>query len=164
MTEEEQLKNRVQGASHDDTSRSEYINLHLLVVKKSFVRWMDKHCFYPTCVYRGSDELLSQSGAVNNGASMSPQPHHATDNNNDAKKRLDVHLFSQTVKEANRDGKLGRKEGGCLSHPSSSSVPTPGFPLSGLVAADREYQVATIVGEHSYDIDNRILLAYSRFF
>ncbi|XP_034951706.1 polypyrimidine tract-binding protein 1 isoform X12 [Chelonus insularis] len=35
---------------------------------------------------RGSDELLSQSGAVNNGASMSPQPHHATDNNNDAKK------------------------------------------------------------------------------
>ncbi|KAK0074631.1 hypothetical protein PV325_008007 [Microctonus aethiopoides] len=36
---------------------------------------------------RGSDELLSQSGAVNNGASMSPQPHHATDNNNDAKKR-----------------------------------------------------------------------------
>ncbi|KAK0078526.1 hypothetical protein PV326_009303 [Microctonus aethiopoides] len=37
---------------------------------------------------RGSDELLSQSGAVNNGASMSPQPHHATDNNNDAKKQL----------------------------------------------------------------------------
>ncbi|XP_011310460.1 polypyrimidine tract-binding protein 1 isoform X5 [Fopius arisanus] len=35
---------------------------------------------------RGSDELLSQSGAVNNGASMSPQPHHAADNNNDAKK------------------------------------------------------------------------------
>ncbi|XP_043289144.1 polypyrimidine tract-binding protein 1 isoform X2 [Venturia canescens] len=37
-------------------------------------------------IKRGSDELLSQSGAVNNGASMSPQPHHATDNNNDAKK------------------------------------------------------------------------------
>ncbi|XP_036148340.1 polypyrimidine tract-binding protein 1 isoform X5 [Monomorium pharaonis] len=35
---------------------------------------------------RGSDELLSQSGAVSNGASMSPQPHHAADNNNDAKK------------------------------------------------------------------------------
>ncbi|XP_011310456.1 polypyrimidine tract-binding protein 1 isoform X1 [Fopius arisanus] len=37
-------------------------------------------------IKRGSDELLSQSGAVNNGASMSPQPHHAADNNNDAKK------------------------------------------------------------------------------
>ncbi|XP_072758305.1 polypyrimidine tract-binding protein 2 isoform X18 [Anoplolepis gracilipes] len=36
--------------------------------------------------FRGSDELLSQSGAVSNGASMSPQPHHAADNNNDAKK------------------------------------------------------------------------------
>ncbi|CAB0040527.1 unnamed protein product [Trichogramma brassicae] len=35
---------------------------------------------------RGSDELLSQSGAVSNGAAMSPQPHHAADNNNDAKK------------------------------------------------------------------------------
>ncbi|XP_011877551.1 PREDICTED: polypyrimidine tract-binding protein 1 isoform X3 [Vollenhovia emeryi] len=35
---------------------------------------------------RGSDELLSQSGAVSNGASMSPQPHHTADNNNDAKK------------------------------------------------------------------------------
>ncbi|KAF4513865.1 UNVERIFIED_CONTAM: hypothetical protein B566_EDAN017001 [Ephemera danica] len=34
---------------------------------------------------RGSDELLSQSGAVSNGAVMSPQPNHA-DNNNDAKK------------------------------------------------------------------------------
>ncbi|KYQ59085.1 hypothetical protein ALC60_01920 [Trachymyrmex zeteki] len=39
-----------------------------------------------TFVDRGSDELLSQSGAVSNGASMSPQPHHAADNNNDAKK------------------------------------------------------------------------------
>ncbi|XP_071632724.1 polypyrimidine tract-binding protein 2 isoform X4 [Temnothorax longispinosus] len=37
-------------------------------------------------IKRGSDELLSQSGAVSNGASMSPQPHHAADNNNDAKK------------------------------------------------------------------------------
>ncbi|XP_063978957.1 polypyrimidine tract-binding protein 2 isoform X2 [Diachasmimorpha longicaudata] len=37
-------------------------------------------------IKRGSDELLSQSGAVNNGASMSPQPHHTADNNNDAKK------------------------------------------------------------------------------
>ncbi|XP_043262124.1 polypyrimidine tract-binding protein 2 isoform X1 [Colletes gigas] len=36
-------------------------------------------------IKRGSDELLSQSGAVSNGAAMSPQPHHA-DNNNDAKK------------------------------------------------------------------------------
>ncbi|XP_058801475.1 homeobox protein vnd-like, partial [Phymastichus coffea] len=35
---------------------------------------------------RGSDELLSQSGAVSNGAAMSPQPHHAADNNNEAKK------------------------------------------------------------------------------
>ncbi|XP_033327395.2 polypyrimidine tract-binding protein 1 heph isoform X2 [Megalopta genalis] len=35
---------------------------------------------------RGSDELLSQSGTVSNGAAMSPQPHHAADNNNDAKK------------------------------------------------------------------------------
>ena len=35
---------------------------------------------------RGSDELLSQRGAVSNGASMSPQPHHTSDNNNDAKK------------------------------------------------------------------------------
>ncbi|XP_043481722.1 polypyrimidine tract-binding protein 1 isoform X2 [Leptopilina heterotoma] len=35
---------------------------------------------------RGSDELLSQSGAVSNGSAMSPQPHHAADNNNDAKK------------------------------------------------------------------------------
>ncbi|KAJ8687656.1 hypothetical protein QAD02_023450 [Eretmocerus hayati] len=37
-------------------------------------------------ILRGSDELLSQSGAVSNGAAMSPQPHHAADNNNDAKK------------------------------------------------------------------------------
>ncbi|XP_066993479.1 polypyrimidine tract-binding protein 1 isoform X3 [Anabrus simplex] len=34
---------------------------------------------------RGSDDLLSQSGAVSNGSVMSPQPNHA-DNNNDAKK------------------------------------------------------------------------------
>lgn len=39
---------------------------------------------------RGSDELLSQSGAVSNGAAMSPQPHHAADNNNDAKKVSDI--------------------------------------------------------------------------
>lgn len=39
---------------------------------------------------RGSDELLSQSGAVSNGAAMSPQPHHAADNNNDAKKVSDM--------------------------------------------------------------------------
>ncbi|CAB3375933.1 Hypothetical predicted protein [Cloeon dipterum] len=39
---------------------------------------------------RGSDELLSQSGGVSNGAVMSPQPNHA-DNNNDAKKvKLDT--------------------------------------------------------------------------
>ncbi|XP_051161802.1 polypyrimidine tract-binding protein 2 isoform X2 [Leptopilina boulardi] len=37
-------------------------------------------------IKRGSDELLSQSGAVSNGSAMSPQPHHAADNNNDAKK------------------------------------------------------------------------------
>ncbi|XP_063217004.1 polypyrimidine tract-binding protein 1 isoform X3 [Bacillus rossius redtenbacheri] len=43
---------------------------------------------------RGSDELLSQSGAVSNGAVMSPQPNH-TDNNNDAKK---VKLDKQTGK------------------------------------------------------------------
>jgi len=44
--------------------------------------------FLSECILlqRGSDELLSQSGAVSNGASMSPQPHHAADNNNDAKK------------------------------------------------------------------------------
>lgn len=41
---------------------------------------------------RGSDELLSQSGAVSNGAAMSPQPHHAADNNNDAKKVSDDSL------------------------------------------------------------------------
>lgn len=34
---------------------------------------------------RGSDELLSQSGAVSNGSVMSPQPNHS-DNNNEAKK------------------------------------------------------------------------------
>lgn len=34
---------------------------------------------------RGSDELLSQTGAVSNGSVMSPAPNHA-DNNNDAKK------------------------------------------------------------------------------
>ncbi|XP_049858745.1 polypyrimidine tract-binding protein 1 isoform X18 [Schistocerca gregaria] len=34
---------------------------------------------------RGSDDLLSQTGAVSNGSVMSPQPNHA-DNNNDAKK------------------------------------------------------------------------------
>ncbi|XP_069948816.1 polypyrimidine tract-binding protein 1 isoform X2 [Cherax quadricarinatus] len=39
---------------------------------------------------RGSDELLSQSGAVSNGSVMSPAPNHA-DNNNDAKKvKLDT--------------------------------------------------------------------------
>ncbi|XP_069948822.1 polypyrimidine tract-binding protein 1 isoform X8 [Cherax quadricarinatus] len=41
-------------------------------------------------VQRGSDELLSQSGAVSNGSVMSPAPNHA-DNNNDAKKvKLDT--------------------------------------------------------------------------
>lgn len=43
---------------------------------------------------RGSDELLSQSGAVSNGAAMSPQPHHAADNNNDAKKVSDEYSFA----------------------------------------------------------------------
>lgn len=43
---------------------------------------------------RGSDELLSQSGAVSNGAAMSPQPHHAADNNNDAKKVSDTGQYS----------------------------------------------------------------------
>lgn len=43
---------------------------------------------------RGSDELLSQSGAVSNGAAMSPQPHHAADNNNDAKKVSDEYSFN----------------------------------------------------------------------
>lgn len=52
---------------------------------------------------RGSDELLSQSGAVSNGAAMSPQPHHAADNNNDAKKvsddiRLQLIRFLQYTK------------------------------------------------------------------
>ncbi|KAJ9578609.1 hypothetical protein L9F63_005166, partial [Diploptera punctata] len=43
---------------------------------------------------RGSDELLSQSGAVSNGSVMSPQPNHS-DNNNDAKKiLLSSQLFS----------------------------------------------------------------------
>jgi len=46
---------------------------------------------------RGSDELLSQSGAVSNGASMSPQPHHAADNNNDAKK-VSVFLLIINIK------------------------------------------------------------------
>ncbi|MPC54026.1 hypothetical protein E2C01_047932 [Portunus trituberculatus] len=36
---------------------------------------------------RGSDELLSQTGAVSNGSVMSPAPNHA-DNNNDAKKLI----------------------------------------------------------------------------
>ncbi|KAK4322926.1 hypothetical protein Pmani_006327 [Petrolisthes manimaculis] len=41
-------------------------------------------------VHRGSDELLSQTGAVSNGSVMSPAPNHA-DNNNDAKKvKLDT--------------------------------------------------------------------------
>ncbi|XP_042210526.1 polypyrimidine tract-binding protein 1-like isoform X2 [Homarus americanus] len=41
-------------------------------------------------VERGSDELLSQTGAVSNGSVMSPAPNHA-DNNNDAKKvKLDT--------------------------------------------------------------------------
>ncbi|XP_045607182.2 polypyrimidine tract-binding protein 1 isoform X9 [Procambarus clarkii] len=41
-------------------------------------------------VQRGSDELLSQTGAVSNGSVMSPAPNHA-DNNNDAKKvKLDT--------------------------------------------------------------------------
>jgi len=47
---------------------------------------------------RGSDELLSQSGAVSNGASMSPQPHHAADNNNDAKKVSDSLIDRSSVK------------------------------------------------------------------
>ncbi|XP_049858731.1 polypyrimidine tract-binding protein 1 isoform X5 [Schistocerca gregaria] len=38
-----------------------------------------------TLCSRGSDDLLSQTGAVSNGSVMSPQPNHA-DNNNDAKK------------------------------------------------------------------------------
>lgn len=42
---------------------------------------------------RGSDELLSQNGAVSNSASMSPQPHHTSDNNNDAKKVSFVEHF-----------------------------------------------------------------------
>ncbi|XP_071543705.1 polypyrimidine tract-binding protein 3 isoform X10 [Panulirus ornatus] len=41
-------------------------------------------------IERGSDELLSQTGAVSNGSVMSPAPNHA-DNNNDAKKvKLDT--------------------------------------------------------------------------
>ncbi|KAG0724879.1 Polypyrimidine tract-binding protein 2 [Chionoecetes opilio] len=41
-------------------------------------------------LWRGSDELLSQTGAVSNGSVMSPAPNHA-DNNNDAKKvKLDT--------------------------------------------------------------------------
>ncbi|XP_063875664.1 LOW QUALITY PROTEIN: polypyrimidine tract-binding protein 1-like [Scylla paramamosain] len=41
-------------------------------------------------IQRGSDELLSQTGAVSNGSVMSPAPNHA-DNNNDAKKvKLDT--------------------------------------------------------------------------
>ncbi|KAI4486467.1 hypothetical protein M0804_005837 [Polistes exclamans] len=46
---------------------------------------------------RGSDELLSQSGAVSNGAAMSPQPHHAADNNNDAKKKCATQHASQKM-------------------------------------------------------------------
>ncbi|XP_072758303.1 polypyrimidine tract-binding protein 2 isoform X16 [Anoplolepis gracilipes] len=53
----------------------------MAIFPQRFVR-MDHFMIY----LRGSDELLSQSGAVSNGASMSPQPHHAADNNNDAKK------------------------------------------------------------------------------
>lgn len=41
--------------------------------------------FYIFSFQRGSDELLSQSGAVSNGSVMSPQPNHS-DNNNEAKK------------------------------------------------------------------------------
>lgn len=44
------------------------------------------YIMYSIVLQRGNEELLSQSGAVSNGASMSPQPHHAADNNNDAKK------------------------------------------------------------------------------
>ncbi|RLU19296.1 hypothetical protein DMN91_007853 [Ooceraea biroi] len=53
----------------------------------------------PDRVQRGSDELLSQSGAVSNGASMSPQPHHAADNNNDAKKQISVERLSPSGRD-----------------------------------------------------------------
>jgi hypothetical protein len=48
--------------------------------------WSKKHVSAAVFLFqRGSDELLSQSGAVSNGSVMSPQPNHS-DNNNDAKK------------------------------------------------------------------------------
>ncbi|KYM77593.1 hypothetical protein ALC53_11934 [Atta colombica] len=59
--------------------RHHRLPLHDLPRKLTYL-WLGNHWL------RGSDELLSQSGAVSNGASMSPQPHHAADNNNDAKK------------------------------------------------------------------------------
>lgn len=58
------------------------------IVFSLFVQKRTVIIFFP--LQRGSDELLSQSGAVSNGSAMSPQPHHAADNNNEAKK---VSLF-----------------------------------------------------------------------
>ncbi|XP_063217009.1 polypyrimidine tract-binding protein 1 isoform X7 [Bacillus rossius redtenbacheri] len=67
----------------------------LAVLLQRSMRIMTQHAFLaPPAHKRGSDELLSQSGAVSNGAVMSPQPNH-TDNNNDAKK---VKLDKQTGK------------------------------------------------------------------
>ncbi|XP_071442770.1 polypyrimidine tract-binding protein 1 isoform X4 [Hetaerina americana] len=43
----------------------------------------------PAGLKRGSDELLSQSGAVSNGSVMSPQPNHAESNNDAKKVKLD---------------------------------------------------------------------------
>lgn len=75
------------------------------------------------CFQRGSDELLSQSGAVSNGAAMSPQPHHAADNNNDAKK-VSLFMKSNTSKlsRGRRSLKPFQAHSHCLDITSFSEV------------------------------------------
>lgn len=76
-------------------------------VQKIFYRLL-KFVSFIFVLQRGSDELLSQSGAVNNGASMSPQPHHAADNNNDAKK---VRVLKLKTNKDKSKFPLGRSSG-----------------------------------------------------
>ncbi|KAG5327453.1 PTBP1 protein, partial [Pseudoatta argentina] len=63
---------------------------------------------------RGSDELLSQSGAVSNGASMSPQPHHAAENNNDAKKPVPLDVYRESHHLLALGGSVGMR--GSIKH------------------------------------------------
>lgn len=81
--------------------RVEFIDKRLAVKELHFYH---SNVRYPMMLQRGSDELLSQSGAVSNGASMSPQPHHAADNNNDAKK---VSAFNYNMRHGERISSSG---------------------------------------------------------